>query len=220
LNNDFFTKDSFETRINCPICQTELIMRWQRDKIPYFGDVMYVTGICEQCKFRFTDTMILASKAPMRYELSLKEPEDLNARVIRSTSGTIQIPELGIEIEPGTVSQAYVTNIEGVLQRVMNVLITASKWALEDEEKLARSQELMSIIGDVIDGKRTITLIIEDPLGNSAIVSKKARARKLTPQEAEKLNTGMLVFDVDKSKLEVDISENVLPLGEEKAGEK
>lgn len=219
MNNDFFAKENFETRINCPICQTELIMHWQRDNIPYFGDVMYITGVCENCKFRFTDTMILASKEPMRYELSIESLEDLNARVIRSTSGTIHIPELGIDVEPGTVSQSYVTNIEGVLQRVMDVLITASKWAAEDEEKFARSQELMSILGEVMEGKKKITLVIEDPLGNSAIISKKARAIKLTQEEAEKLNTGMIVFDVDKSELEMDVSENVRPFGEESSSE-
>ncbi|MDD3041852.1 MAG: ZPR1 zinc finger domain-containing protein [Methanosarcinaceae archaeon] len=218
MNNDFFAKEHFETRINCPICHTEIIMHWQRDNIPYFGEVMYITGVCENCKFRFTDTMILASKEPMRYELSIESLEDLNARVIRSTSGTIRIPELGIDVEPGTISQSYVTNIEGVLQRIMNVLITASKWAVEDdesEEKFARSQELMSILEEVMEGKRKITLVIEDPLGNSAIISKKAKAIKLTQEEAEQLNTGMIIFDVDKSELEMDVSENIRSPGKE-----
>lgn len=219
MNNNFFAKENFETRINCPICHTEIIINWQRDDIPYFGEVMYITGVCENCKFRFTDTMILASKEPMRYELSIEGLEDLNARVIRSTSGTIRIPELGIDVEPGTISQSYVTNIEGVLQRIMDVLITASKWSVDDEEKFARSQELMSILGEVMEGKRKIVLVIEDPLGNSAIVSKKVKAIKLTREEAEKLTTGMIVFDVDKSELEMDVSENARPLGEESSGE-
>ena len=73
----------------------------------------------------------------MRYELSVESPEDLDARVIRSTSGTIRIPEMGIIVEPGTVSDSYITNIEGVLQRVQKVLMTASKWVQEDEEKFS-----------------------------------------------------------------------------------
>lgn len=117
--------------------------------------------------------MILSSKEPMRYELSVENSEDLDARVIRSTSGTIRIPEMGIVVEPGTISDSYVTNIEGVLQRVQNVLMTASRWVQEDEEKFARSQELLCMLNEVIEGKRTITVVIEDPLGNSAIISKK-----------------------------------------------
>ena len=137
----------------------------------------------------------------MRYELPVETIEDLDARVIRSTSGTIRIPEMGVTIEPGSISESYVTNIEGVLQRVRDVLITTSRWAQGDKEKSSRSEELLCMLEDVIEGKRKITVIVEDPLGNSAIISKKVKATKLSKEEAEKLNTGMIVFDVDKSEL-------------------
>ena len=212
MNNNFFKQDCFETRVSCPLCHNDLVMSWQRDNIPYFGDVMYISAKC-QCSFRFADTMVLSSKEPMRYEMSVEAPEDLDARVIRSTSGTIRIPEMGIIIEPGTVSESYVTNIEGILQRVQSVLMTASRWVQEDEDKFARSQELMYMLEEVIEGRKKITVVIEDPLGNSAIISKKAVSTKLSKEEAEKLNTGMIVFDVDKSELVSDVSDNVKPLG-------
>lgn len=189
-----------------------MIMHWQRDNIPYFGDVMYISANCK-CSFRFADTMILTSKEPVRYELTVESPEDLDARVIRSTSGTIRIPEMGINIEPGTVSDSYITNIEGVLQRVRDVLKMAGRWVKDDEERFSRSQELLCMLEEVLEGKRTITVIIEDPMGNSAIISKKVRECKLTKEEIEKLNTGMVVFDVDKSELEMDVSDNIKPLG-------
>ncbi len=212
MNHKYFKQESFETRISCPLCHNDLVMNWQRDDIPYFGEVMYISAKC-QCSFRFADTMILASKEPMRYEMSVETPEDLDARVIRSTSGTIRIPEMGIVIEPGTVSESYITNIEGILQRVQSVLMTASRWVQEDEEKFSRSQELLHMLEEVIAGKEKITVIIEDPLGNSAIISKKAIVTKLSKEEAEKLNTGMIVFDIDKSELAHDVSDNVQPLG-------
>lgn len=214
MKDDFFKQESFETRICCPLCNNDLVMSWQRDNIPYFGDIMYISAKC-QCSFRFADTMILSSKEPMRYEMSVETLEDLDARVIRSTSGTIRIPEMGIVVEPGTVSESYITNIEGVLQRVQNVLMTASRWVQGDEEKFARSRELLCMLEEVLEGKKKITVIIEDPLGNSAIISKKAVATKLSKEEAERLNTGMVVFDVDKSELSHDVSDNVQPLGKD-----
>ncbi len=42
---------------------------------------------------------------------------------------------------------------------------------------------------------------------------KKAVATKLSDEEAEALNTGMIVFDVDKSELVNDVSDNAKPLG-------
>jgi len=212
LNNNFFKQENFKTRVSCPLCHNELVMNWQRDNIPYFGEVMYISAKC-QCSFRFADTMILSSKEPMRYEISVETLEDLDARVIRSTSGTIRIPEMGIVIEPGTVSESYITNIEGIMQRVESVLTTASKWVQEDEEKYSRSQELLCMLEEVIAGKRKITVIIEDPMGNSAIISKKAIATKLSKEEVEKLNTGMIVFDIDKSEIAHDVSDNIQPLG-------
>ena len=150
----------------------------------------------------------------MRYEMPVETIEDLDARVIRSTSGTIRIPEMGVTIEPGSVSESYVTNIEGVLQRVRDVLLTASRWVQGDEEKSSRSEELLCMLEDVIEGKRKITVIVEDPLGNSAIISTKVKATRLSEEEAEKLNTGMVVFDVNKSELVNDVSDNVQPLGD------
>ena len=91
--------------------------------------------------------------------------------------------------------------------------MTASRWVQEDEDKFARSQELLCILEEVIAGKKIIIVIIEDPLGNSAIISKKAIATKLTNKEVEKLNTGMIVLDIDKSELVNDVSDNVKPLG-------
>lgn len=213
MNKDFLKQERFETKICCPLCQKDLVMNWQRDNIPYFGEIMYISARC-QCSFRFADTMILSTKEPMRYEMLVETSEDLDARVIRSTSGTIRIPEMGVTIEPGSVSESYVTNIEGVLQRVRDVLLTASRWVQGDEEKSSRSEELLCMLEDVIEGKRKITVIVEDPLGNSAIISKKVKATRLSEEEAEKLNTGMVVFDVNKSELVNDVSDNVEPLGD------
>lgn len=213
MNQDFLKQERFETKICCPLCHTDLVMNWQRDNIPYFGEIMYISARC-QCSFRFADTMILSVKEPMRYEMPVETSEDLDARVIRSTSGTIRIPEMGVTIEPGSVSESYVTNIEGVLQRVRDVLLTTSRWVQGDEEKSSRSEELLCMLEDVIEGKRKITVIVEDPLGNSAIISKKVKATRLSEEEAEKLNTGMVVFDVNKSELVNDVSDNVKPLGD------
>jgi zinc finger protein len=69
------------------------------------------------------------------------------------------------------------------------------------------------MLEEVIESRKKITIIIEDPLGNSAIISKKAVATKISKEDAEELNTGMIVFDVDKSELVNDISDNVKPLG-------
>ena len=173
---------------------------------------MYITTLCD-CGFRFADTMILTQKEPVHYEITINCMEDLNARFIRSTSGTVRIPELGIDVEPGMASESYVTNIEGILDRIRNVVITATNWVKDDETKYARGLEVQNILEDAMKGERKLTVVIEDPLGNSAIISDSAISRPLTREEAGKLKTGMIVFDVDSSELTVDESEKAQPIG-------
>lgn len=196
---------NFVTATSCPLCHEELIINWQGDDIPYFGEVMHITARCD-CSFRFADTIILAQRDPVRYELKVEGLDDLNSRVVRSTSGTIRIPELGIDVEPGSISDSYVTNIEGVLDRILNVVITATKWSKEDEddEKYSLGLEIQQALREAMEGNKELTVVIEDPLGNSAIISDKAVSRQLTPEEAAELKTGMIVFDTSSSDMEVD----------------
>lgn len=194
---------AFVTRTQCPLCHKEIIMNWERDDIPYFGEVMYITACCD-CSFRFTDTMILAQKEPVHYELVIEGPEDLYAKVVRSTSGTIKVPELGITVEPGSTSESYITNIEGLLDRILGVVVSATKWVSEEPEKYEHGLRLQKMIHEAVDGKRKLTVIIEDPLGNSAIISEKAVSYKITPEEARMLKTGMIVFDAENAEIEMD----------------
>jgi zinc finger protein len=198
---------NFVTKTSCPLCHEELIISWQSDEIPYFGEVMYITAACD-CSFRFADTLILSQKEPMRYELLVEGLEDLNSRVVRSTSGTIRIPELGIDVEPGSISDSYVTNIEGILDRILNVVITATKWCEDDEERYKRGLEVQKSLEDVMEGQRPITVIIEDPFGNSAIISDKVKSCVLDAEEAGSLKTGMIVFDTNSSEMELDASDS------------
>jgi zinc finger protein len=135
----------------------------------------------------------MTQREPVHYELKIKGIDDLDSRVVRSTSGTIRIPELGIDIEPGPASLSFISNIEGVLDRVVDILEMVTRWG--EEEKTERARELLSIIEKIMKGEYEITIVIEDPLGNSAIFAKNAICRELTEEEAACLKTGMIMFE-------------------------
>jgi zinc finger protein len=148
--------------------------------------------MCE-CGFRFTDTLILAQNKPIHYEMAVRTRDDIDARVVRSTSGTIRIPELGVDMEPGPASESFISNIEGVLDRVADILDMVVRW--DEDDKTPRAKELLANIEKIKAGEFGITVIIEDPLGNSAIISEKATHRELTQEEANCLKTGMIIFE-------------------------
>ncbi|NJD77363.1 MAG: ZPR1 zinc finger domain-containing protein [Candidatus Methanoperedens sp.] len=180
------------TRSTCPLCNKELVTNWVEQDIPFFGEVMHITSLCE-CGFRYSDTLIMSQREPVHFEFTVKSMDDLNVRVVRSTSGTIKIPELGVDIEPGPASESFISNIEGVLDRVEEILDMVIRWG--EEEKTERAHELKCIIGKIKAGESEVTIVIEDPMGNSAIIAEKAIRRRLTDEEAALLKTGIVIFE-------------------------
>jgi zinc finger protein len=178
--------------VTCPVCRCTMEMRWHQDNIPYFGDVMEISGLCTR-GFKYADTLILSQREPTRHSLNVCSPDHLCTRVIRSTSGTVRIPEWGLNIEPGPASEGYVSNVEGIIDRVESVVRMARKWA-ENEDEVRRADELLCEIDAAREGKARFTLIIEDPLGNSALIDECVSVEKLTPEEAEELRTGMFII--------------------------
>ncbi len=178
--------------MKCPVCGSCVQMHSNQDNIPYFGDILEVSLFC-QCGFKFVDTIILSQKEPLRHSKRVCNEGDLWARVIRSTSGTIRIPEWGVEIEPGPASEAYITNVEGVIERIQGVVGMARRWSETDDER-NKADALLCTMREARDGKPDFTLVIEDPQGNSAVIGEGVEVTRLTADEAESLPSGMYII--------------------------
>ncbi len=165
--------------------------------LPYLGTSLETMLRCLACGYRHTDFVLTDHKAPMRYSYVITKPDDMMVRVVRSSSGTIRIPELGISIEPGVASEAFVSNLEGILVRVERVLDQLGRDA-EDDDMRTRIMDLQDVLGALREGKgEPVTVIIEDPLGNSAILGDGAKKEPIPPEEAESLKFGAHVFDIE-----------------------
>ena len=156
---------------------------------------MESTIICEKCGYRNADVMILEEKEPKLYSIKVEEEKDLFTRVVRSKSGTVELEEVGIKIEPGPASQGFVTNIEGVLERTRETLLMARNFKTQenDKESVKKIDEILSYIEEVKEGKKPLTVKIMDPFGNSALIGEKVKSRLLTKEEIKKLSTGPYV---------------------------
>lgn len=161
----------------CPDCGKEITFIYDTENIPYFSEILLISGVCESCGFRIVDTMILSEHEPCIWELAVASVEDLSARVVRSTMGEVDIAELGLNIKPGPACSGFVSNVEGVLERAEDAVRRALISAEGDEIRAA--EEVLSHIRDARDGKFSFTLKITDPSGNSGIVSPKAKKTRL-----------------------------------------
>jgi zinc finger protein len=163
--------------------------------LPFLGKSLETLLQCEACGYRHTDFVLTESHAPTRVSYRVATGDDMMVRVVRSSSGTIRIPELGVTIEPGVASEAFVSNVEGILVRIERVLDQMGRDA-EDPGQLERIVELQERLGLMRDGKAPpVTLIMEDPFGNSRILAEGAVVEEIPEEEAGQLKVGMLVFD-------------------------
>ncbi len=163
----------------CPYCNTEIEYNYQTENIPYFSDILIISALCSSCGYKYVDTQLLKDKEPVQYEVRVDTPEDLAIRVVRSMSASIEIPELGVRIDPGPACQGFVSNIEGVLNRVEQIVKGALIWGEVEEQENART--LLKKIDSVKNGSFAITLVLEDRCGNSAIIADKAQKKGYTP---------------------------------------
>ena len=183
-------------QITCPSCGKKTELTTVEYEIPYFGKILLTSINCD-CGFRHNDCIVLGEKEPSRYRIKIRG-DNLFTKVVRSTSGTVRIPELGVAIEPGPASQAFITNLEGVLDRIRDIVLMAMRWRSEegDEKAVERCEEILKSIEDAVEGRKELTLILEDPFGNSLIASDEAEKEKLSKEDLKKLKTGMTVLDI------------------------
>lgn len=163
----------------CPMCgKNTLTLREDHREIPYFGMVYLFSMTCSDCKYHKSDVETETVKDPCRITMEINSEEDMKVRVVKSAEATVKVPRM-ISIDPGPASNGYISNIEGVLQRLKDAIETAKNLEDEDEEAIKKAKNMIKKLTRVMWGQEPLTLIIEDPTGNSAIISDKAKITKL-----------------------------------------
>ncbi len=162
----------------CPICREKTLTLTETEReIPYFGKVYIFSMSCSSCKYHKADIESSEQREPVKYTFEINSEDDMKVRVVKSSEATVKIPHV-ITIEPGPSSNGYVTNIEGILSRVKKSIEIARE-SEEDEDAKKRAKNLLKKINKAMWGQEKLKIIIEDPSGNSAIISDKAEVSKL-----------------------------------------
>lgn len=162
----------------CPIChEKKLSVMEQEKEIPYFGKVYLFSMNCSNCKYHKADIECIEKHDPSRYTVEVSSEDDLKIRIVRSSQATVKIPRI-VEITPGPSSNGYVTNVEGILNRVKKQMETARDGS-EDKTERKKAKSMLKKLQDTLWGRSSLKIIIDDPTGNSAIISDKAKKEKL-----------------------------------------
>src|SRR5574342_508038 len=164
----------------CPMCgKKELTLTEGESEVPFFGKIFLFSMHCNACHYHKADVEAAESREPARYTFEINGKDDLNVRVIRSSEGIVKIPHVG-SIEPGPNAEGFVSNIEGIIEKFKKQIEVLRDTAEDDEDK-KKAKNLLKKLQNVLWGSEKLKVIIEDPSGNSAIISEKAVRQKIRP---------------------------------------
>ena len=198
----------------CPICASSgnVNMIAHVDEIPYFGEHTQVTILCHDCGWRQTDFIPAEGKKAGGWSLVIDDEEKLRARVVRSSSCTVCIPELDLQVNPGSSATGYVSNVEGVLNRFQEIIdmverdLSQQFLQAEGEQRQALMDQMASLQTMTLTlanlggpDAEAVTLVLLDPHGHSMILHPDASERELTVEELGELPVGPdpAVFSAD-----------------------
>ena len=189
----------------CPMCFTDgsVTMMVNVHEIPYFGEHTELTLSCRECGWRKTDFLAGEDNTPTKWETPI-DIDTISARIVRSSSCTVRVEELDLEVEPGIAADGYVSNVEGVLNRFISAIRMLQRQALEDEvhEDASKCEDYIArLLSSMSDENSKLTLVLLDPMGNSKILHQTARKSTLAEEDAEKLSTGPSIPILDASDL-------------------
>ena len=183
---------SMEMSSNCPACDSDSMVNNQTQyEVEHFGSVLLSVSTCQKCGYKHTDVTTLTAQEPLALTSKITSSEDLKIRVIKSGTATVSIPEFHATITPGLYSEGYISNVEGILEKVEDALTFMLGSA--KGKTLQKGERLLKKIRAAREQKPNFTLVIKDPLGNSAIVSshpEKVKKRTLTEAELLKVKFG------------------------------
>lgn len=162
----------------CPVCNKDtLTLSQEETDIPYFGKTFIFSMVCSNCDYHKSDVEAADMKDPVKVTFTVENKKDLNVRVVRSSEATVKIPHIG-DMTPGPAAEGFVTNIEGLIERFKKQIEALRDSAEEDEDR-KKAKNMLKKLQRVIWGDEQLKIIIEDPSGNSAIISDKAVVEKL-----------------------------------------
>lgn len=168
LENEVQTFDA-----TCSACYKPCSTHMKSVNIPHFKEVIIMSTVCDHCGYKSNEVKTggeIPAKGK-RIVLKITDPEDLARDILKSETCGLNIPELNLDLTPGTLGGRF-TTIEGLLNQVSTELHTRVFTQTSDsmdEETKTRWVTFFAKLQDAIDGKIGFTIDMVDPLAASYI---------------------------------------------------
>lgn len=172
--DDKLQEEVLEFSTNCPACNAPCQTNMKLTKIPNFKEVVIMATTCDSCGHRTNEVKSGSGMEPkgQRIKLEITEITDLNRDLLKSETCDILIPDLELEVG-GRMLGGRFTTVEGILTNIKELLQENPLFAGDStrEDIKIRMDKFLDKLNEVIEGTRKVTLILDDPCGNSYLQS-------------------------------------------------
>ena len=121
---------------------------------------------CDKCGYRDNEVKSGAaiSSKGKRITLKVEDKEDLSRDILKSESCGLEIPEIELVLQAGTLGGRF-TTLEGILDQVYEEL--SEKVFTDARRGDDKFEDFLKRLKDVKSAERPFTVILDDPLANS-----------------------------------------------------
>jgi zinc finger protein len=162
----------------CPICgKKKLELKEEEKNIDGFGKVYVLSMDCGGCDFSKCDIESEEEREGSSQTIIVDSEKDMKIKIVRSSLGTIKIPQIRMSIESGESSEGFITDVEGLIRK-FEAIVEKERDSSEDPSAKKSAKNLLKKLWKVKLGDVPLKITIEDPTGNSAIISDKVETKK------------------------------------------
>ncbi|ODQ66711.1 zf-ZPR1-domain-containing protein [Nadsonia fulvescens var. elongata DSM 6958] len=158
---------------SCPVCFSNCPTHMKIVNIPHFKDVIIMSTVCDECGYKSNEVKTggAVPEKGKTITLLIDDAEDLARDILKSETCGLSIPELDLDLTPGTLGGRF-TTIEGLLKQVHEELksrvFTETSDSMDDETH-NRWKNFLARLMDAAEAKIAFTVIMTDPLAASYI---------------------------------------------------
>lgn len=158
---------------NCPDCNAPATTNMKLTKIPHFKEVVIMATVCDACGHRTNEVKSgggVEDKG-VKFEVRVASKDDFSRDVLKSETCNMEIPELDLEVGGRALGGRFTTT-EGLLRATLQQLADAPG-ATGDAPGLRPGgmDSFIARMEEVLECKRPVTIILDDPAGNSYVQS-------------------------------------------------
>lgn len=175
----------YEIGTLCPGCSKDCTINVKKLDVPHFKEVIIMSTVCDHCGYT-TREVKSGGEIPdkgQRITLRVENVADLSRDILKSETCVLKSPELGLEVQPGTLGGRF-TTVEGLLTAFHDQLhgqifdieshnggeSLAAGDSMPTESK-QRWDEFFAKLDQAIKAEIKFSIVLEDPLANSYVQS-------------------------------------------------